>query len=611
MREVAAGVLVALVAVMGSASRAQTPIPVMILDGESGGPYHDWARTTPVLESMLDETGRFAVTVVTAPPPGDDFEAFHPDFEKYRAVVLNYDAPDERWPDALKSSFERYVSGGGGVVAVHAADNAFPGWAAYNEMLGVGGWRGRTETAGPYWYYTDDRLVSDPSPGSAGSHGRRIPFNVTVRAPDHPIMAGLPQTWTHGADELYARLRGPGRNMTVLATAYSDPANAGSGRDEPQLMVLSFGQGRVFHTTWGHDVAALAAPAFKVTFQRGTEWAATGAVTLAPPSSTAAQGFPVSAALPPEARQFDFWIGEWNVNLRIRQDDGTWEDQVRSTARIYPILGGKAVLELWSDSREDGIKGFSLRYFDTARGEWVLWLNWPGPNRSGSSSLAGKFRHGRGEFFATRRGPDGTETTSRYTFSDITANSLRWDDAFSTDGGLTWRHGWIMEFSRTAAKPTLAEEGGPAHTFHEGERCDAPEFRKYEFLSGRKAGSVEAGGSGAVTITGHRVLDGCAVLTFAGPDGDPERAWGFSHVTWNTYAQRYELMTLTAAPDAPVRMFYSRDSSELVFYESTNGERPADRFRIERAPDGSVLWVHETPEGDGWRPVWQGRVKEQ
>ena len=278
MRGWSVALLASALSLGASGAQAPSPIPVMILDGESGGTYHDWARITPVLKSMLDQTTRFAVTVVTAPPPGGDFSTFRPDFSHYRAVVLNYDAPDDRWSAALKASFEAYVSGGGGVVAVHAASNAFPGWVAYNQMLGVGGWRGRTEKAGPRWYFRDGALVSDSSPGNAGSHGKRIPFLVTVREPEHPIVKGMTATWMHGADELYAHLRGPGTNMTVLATAYSDPANAGSGHDEPQLMVLSFGKGRIFHTTWGHDVAALASPDFGFTFQRGVEWVATGRV---------------------------------------------------------------------------------------------------------------------------------------------------------------------------------------------------------------------------------------------------------------------------------------------------------------------------------------------
>ncbi len=47
-------------------------------------------------------------------------------------------------------------------------------------------------------------------------------------------------------------------------------------------MAIPFGQGRVFHTTLGHDVTAMNGVAFQVTLQRGTEWAATGKVTLPP-----------------------------------------------------------------------------------------------------------------------------------------------------------------------------------------------------------------------------------------------------------------------------------------------------------------------------------------
>jgi type 1 glutamine amidotransferase len=245
---------------------------------------------TTVLERILDEAGPFTVDVVTAPPAGGAFAAFAPDFSAYRTVVLNYDAPDERWPASLKQSLERYVADGGGLVAVHAADNAFPGWRAYNEMLGVGGWRGRDERAGPYWYFRDGALVADAAAGQGGSHGRRLPFAVVVREPSHPIVRGLPTVWMHGDDELYAHLRGPG-GMTVLATAWSDPANAGSGRDEPQLMVREYGRGRVFHTTLGHDVRALSSVDFIVTLQRGVEWAATGDVTQALP-----QAFPTAHA---------------------------------------------------------------------------------------------------------------------------------------------------------------------------------------------------------------------------------------------------------------------------------------------------------------------------
>jgi uncharacterized protein len=279
---------IAMAWIAASVAFAAGPIRVMLLDGESAGPYHKWSIVTPVLKKQLEEAGLFQVDVVTAPAAGADFTAFHPDFPKYAVVVWNYDAPDERWPAELKAAFEQYVRNGGGFVSVHAADNAFANWPAFNEMIGMGGWRGRTEKHGPYWYFKDGKLVPETAPGAAGSHGQRTPFQVAVRA-SHPITDGLPKLWMHQGDELYAHLRGPGQNITVLATAHSDTANRGSGHDEPVLMTISYGRGRVFHTTMGHDVNALSSVDFVVTFQRGTEWAATGKV-----SQKAPVGFPTA-----------------------------------------------------------------------------------------------------------------------------------------------------------------------------------------------------------------------------------------------------------------------------------------------------------------------------
>ena len=98
--------------------------------------------------------------------------------------------------------------------------------------------------------------------------------------PDHPIMNGLPDKWMHTTDEIYAMLRGSAENITVLASSFSDSMDGGSGEMEPTLMVIPYYEGRVFHTVYGHNADAMQGLGFQITLQRGTEWAATGKVTI-------------------------------------------------------------------------------------------------------------------------------------------------------------------------------------------------------------------------------------------------------------------------------------------------------------------------------------------
>ena len=256
------------------------PMKALIIDGQNN---HDWKTTTPALKQILEETGLFVVEVATSPPAKGDMSTFKPDFAAYRVVISNYNG--EPWSTETQEAFEKFVRGGGGFVSVHAADNAFPEWKAYNEMIGVGGWGNRNETSGPYLRLRDGKWVHDTTPGTGGSHGAQHAFVVQTREPSHPIMRGLPPAWLHTKDELYDRLRGPAKNVTVLASALATKETRGSGEHEPLLMVISYGKGRVFHTALGHAMEAIRCVGFATTLQRGTEWAATGSVTQKVPAN--------------------------------------------------------------------------------------------------------------------------------------------------------------------------------------------------------------------------------------------------------------------------------------------------------------------------------------
>ncbi|WP_020567606.1 ThuA domain-containing protein [Neolewinella persica] len=276
-------------------------IKVLIIDGQNN--HVVWPKSTIMMKQYLEATGLFSVEIqrtkvtwrgdkeeaylaLAGTEPTTDLEqpatdpGFKPKFGKYDVVVSNFGWKAAPWPASTRKKFDKFVAKGGGFVSVHAADNSFPEWPAYNKMIGIGGWGDRNEKDGPYVYYTNEgKLARDASPGNAGQHGALHEFPVTIRDKEHPITKGMPDVWLTTADECYAKLRGPAEQLKVLATGKDQSEKAPTDRHEPVMMVINYGKGRVFHTTLGHNTQSFEGVGFIYSFLRGVEWAATGSVS--------------------------------------------------------------------------------------------------------------------------------------------------------------------------------------------------------------------------------------------------------------------------------------------------------------------------------------------
>ena len=155
-----------------------------------------------------------------------------------------------------------------------------------------------------------------------------------------------------------------------------------------------------------------------------------------------------------------WWVRHRRLKERLAGSD-EWEE-FEGTSRAWPLLDGAGnvddnVLEMPNGT----YRAISLRTYD------------PGPTagRSGGSTVAspgrldppvvGGFKDGVGTFI----GPDtfeGRPILVRFLWSDITATTCRWEQAFSVDDGATWEVNWIMESTRI--------EYGEGHRIHAGDR---------------------------------------------------------------------------------------------------------------------------------------------
>jgi type 1 glutamine amidotransferase len=266
---------------------APQKLRVLIIDGQNN---HNWEATTAATKATLLKSGRFTVDVSTSPADKSAtvaWEEWKPKFSDYDVVLSNFnDGGKCTWAESTRTSLLDFIRAGGGFVVIHAADNSSTDWTEYNRLIGVGGWGGRTPRHGFHMRRTEGVWKKDPAPdGASGSHGPQLEFLVEADAPEHPILAGMPAKWRHGQDELYDSLRGPCEELTVLASAHCPRTN----RQEPVLMEIGYGKGRVIHNTMGHvgGDSSVHCVGFQAVLARSAEFAATGEVTLPVP-----QGFP-------------------------------------------------------------------------------------------------------------------------------------------------------------------------------------------------------------------------------------------------------------------------------------------------------------------------------
>ncbi len=258
----------------------QNPLEVVIITGQNN---HNWKASSKWVEKIFNNSDLFNATLIRTPIKGEDMSMFKPDFKKYDLICMDYSG--DYWPQETQENFVDFIKNGGGLVLYHASDNAFPEWKEFNRIIGLGGWENRTERHGDILYWEKGKIKKDKTPGRGGVHGKQGQYIVYHRTPDHPILKGLPSSWLHTKDELYHSLRGPAEDLSVLATAQQSRATGGSGRQEPVLMTIKYGKGRIFHSVLGHvgknskNLEAIQCVGFVTTLLRGAEWAATGQVT--------------------------------------------------------------------------------------------------------------------------------------------------------------------------------------------------------------------------------------------------------------------------------------------------------------------------------------------
>jgi hypothetical protein len=153
---------------------------------------------------------------------------------------------------------------------------------------------------------------------------------------------------------------------------------------------------------------------------------------------------------------FDFEIGTWKTHVKrlLHPLSGTSEwTEYDGTSVVRKVWDGRAnLLELRMDGPNGHFEGLSLRLYNPQTHQWSLNFS-----NAASGTVAqptvGEFKNGRGEFY-DQETLNGRAILVRFVISDITANSARFEQYFSADGGKTWEVNWIATDTRIADADT-------------------------------------------------------------------------------------------------------------------------------------------------------------
>lgn len=189
------------------------------------------------------------------------------------------------------------------------------------------------------------------------------------------------------------------------------------------------------------------------------QWLLLSALLAVAPGGAAAQDRKADDVAPPPhpvaaardgQHDFDFSIGVWKTHLRRLQHpltgSTTWVEYEGTTV-VRKVWGGRANLaELEADGPGGHLQVLSLRLYDPVARQWSLNS---ANSRTGSlgTPTIGEFRNGRGEFY-DQESFNGRMILVRNVWSDITGDSIRFEQSFSDDGGKTWELNWIAVDTR-------------------------------------------------------------------------------------------------------------------------------------------------------------------